>query len=477
MDHRFKGVTNGLEVIGEIPMRKSREEFEVIRDMYALAAINQVVPFTLRQELEGWARSYYTLQKHVEAIEAYGTPKLPEPNDDAWNTTKQHTLTLFRRFPIVTPISYKDFDSVRWLQSSAAGYGYVGRKGDDDNYKKAKKTAVTIAEALDHDRSYGAQAIEDSTPDVAFTRTQLSQLKVKSKIRNVWGEAFHYVLLEGLFADPLIEAFIKMDTFYFIGKNPLLSVPKVINELFSAYDYIYMFDWSGFDSSVQEWELRFAFLCLEQMLTFPSNVEAQIWRFLIELFIYRKIASPEGVLYVKTHGIPSGSCFTNIIGSIVNYIRIQYMFKRLTNRFAEVRTHGDDSLAAVNTDQFVPLDKFALICEPLGWKININKSRMSNTHEETSFLSRSVREQQNAREELVCLRMLAYPEYAVPSGDVSALRAWSIATDAGINSTYLYRVYSILKERFGVAQSLPYQLMSWDPTEYEARKISASYLL
>jgi len=66
MDHRFKGVTNGLEVIGEIPMRKSREEFEVIRDMYALAAINQVVPFTLRQELEGWARSYYTLQKHVE---------------------------------------------------------------------------------------------------------------------------------------------------------------------------------------------------------------------------------------------------------------------------------------------------------------------------------------------------------------------------------------------------------------------------
>jgi len=475
MDHRFRNIRIGLTPIGTIPERRSREEFELLVDPFAMHAIGYLVPFTLRQELEGWARSYYTLDKHIEAIEAYGTPKLPEPTDEAWNITKQHTLTKFRSYPKVTPISYTDFDSVRWLQSSAAGYGYVGRKGDDDNYRKAKRTAVTIAEKLDHDRSYLSQAIEDSTPDLAFTRTQLSQIKVKSKIRNVWGEAFHYVLLEGLFADPLIDKFKQIDSFYFIGKNPLLSVPPIIEDMLNDHDYIYMFDWSSFDASVQEWELRFAFYCLEQMLTFPSNVEHQIWRFLIELFIYRKIASPQGVLYVKTHGIPSGSCFTNIIGSITNYVRIQYMFQRLTKRFAQVITHGDDSLAAVDSAHYIPLERFQTVCEPLNWKINLLKSSVSNTAEQSSFLSRSVREGQNARDELVCLRMLAYPEYAVPSGDISALRAWSINLDAGINSHYLYKIFLFLEEKYGVAQSLPYQLMSWDQDEYEARKFSVSF--
>jgi len=366
MDNRFRNISKGLEVIGNIPERKSREEFKVIVDDYAMKAIRLYVPFTLQQELAGWARSYYSLDKHVEAIEAYGGPKIPEPKDEAWNKTKQHTLKLFREFPNIKALSYKNFDDVRWLSSSAAGYGYVGRKGDNNNYEKAKRTAVTIAERLDHERGYGSQAIEDSTPDVAFTRTQLSELKVKSKIRNVWGEAFHYVLLEGLFADPLIEAFKSIDSFYFIGRNPLLSVPTIIAELLANYDYVYMFDWSQFDASVQEWELRFAFECLENMLIFPSNIETQIWRFLTELFIYRKIASPKGVLYVKTHGIPSGSCFTNIIGSITNYVRIQYMMLRLTNEFAKVYTHGDDSLAAVHSIQYIPLERFKTICEPLG---------------------------------------------------------------------------------------------------------------
>lgn len=213
MDHDFRGAREGLIVLGDIPERRSREEFTVLVDEYALEAVRKLVPYTLQQELHGWARSYYVLQQHIDAIEAYKRPKLPEPIDTAWNHTKQHAIALFRRLPKVNPISYKHFDEVKWLQSSAAGYGYVGPKGQNDNYAKAKRTAITIAEKLDHDRGYGPQALRDSTPDIAFTRTQLSLIKVKSKVRNVWGEAFHYVLLEGLFADPLIDMFKKEDSF------------------------------------------------------------------------------------------------------------------------------------------------------------------------------------------------------------------------------------------------------------------------
>lgn len=477
MDHPFRGERRGLKEIGTITERRSREEFKVIIDEYAAEAIRIYVPFNLRQQLEGWARSYYTLEQHVNAILAYDKPKLNEPNDAAWNQTKQHVLQQFRGMPFVTAKSYKNFDEVKWVRSSAAGYGYRGRKCDHDNYDRAKRTAVTIAEALDHDRNYGPQAILDSTPDVAFTRTQLSQLKVKSKVRNVWGEAFHYVLLEGLFADPLIEHFKMIESFYFIGADPLLAVPALIEEMLRAKDYVYMFDWSGFDSTVQEWEIRFAFTCLESILRFPSNVEFQIWRFIIELFIYRKIAGPNEVLYLKTQGIPSGSCFTNIIGSITNYVRIQYMFKRLTTRYALVYTHGDDSLAGVDITQFVPMTAFKPICDPFKWEINIQKSAVSRRSDHVTFLSRTVRESQNSRDELVCLRMLKYPEYPVTSGAISALRAKSIERDAGVSSRYLFDIFQYLKEKYGVAESLPFNLKMWDPIEFEARRISVSELM
>jgi hypothetical protein len=475
MDHRFRGTPRGLVIFEEASTRRLREEKAILIDVAASQAIDAIVPPSLRNELDGWARSYYTLQTHIDAILNYDRPKLAPPTDAAWNTTMQHIRTEFARMPRVQPISYRELDRVKWVRSSAAGYGYDGRKGDDDNYLRARRTAFTIAERLNHDPLYGPQALFDSTPDIAFTRTQLCQVKVKRKVRNVWGEAFHYVLLEGLFADPLIQHFIKIKSFYFIGFDPLLAVPTLIEEILSEHDYVYMFDWSGFDASVQEWEIRFAFSLLESILVFPTNVEFQIWRFIIELFIYRKIAAPNGIIYLKTQGIPSGSCFTNIIGSITNYVRIQYMFKRLTDSFVTVYTHGDDSLAGVATTQYIQMANFEPICREFDWSINLLKSSISNEAEGTTFLSRKVRERHHARDELVCLRMLKFPEYEVESPSMSTLRALSIHHDAGINSYYLYKVYKYLFNRHGQADSLPLNQRNWDPLEYESLRVPYSF--
>nr|UZZ64760.1 RNA-dependent RNA polymerase [Camellia cryptic virus 1] len=474
MDHQFRGERQGLIELGTIPERRSREEFKVLVDPYAAEAIRVYVPYTFRQELEGWARSYYSLQQHVDAILAYQRQKLPEPTDDAWNQTKQHVLTEFRRMNQIDPISCKRFDDVKWIQSSAAGYGYIGRKGDNDNYSKAERTAVTIAEALDHARNYAPPALLDSTPVVALAGTQLSQIKVNSKVRTVWGEAFHNVLLEGLMTDPLIRLFKGVESFYFIGEDPLLAVPELMEEIIRPKDYVYMFDWSGFDASVQEWEIRFAFQCLESVLRFLSNVEAQIWRFLIELFIYGKMAGPTKVLYLKTQGIQFGSCFTNIIGSITKYVGIQYMFKRLTDRFGIVFSSGEDSLAGVETTQFIQMDTFDSICAPLLWKINIEKSEVSRKNENISFVSRTVKEYQNARNELACLRMFMYPESEVVYGDIYHERAKSICRESGTNARYTVKIAIYLKAKYGLDECLPTHVKVWDPSEWEARRISES---
>ncbi|ABZ10945.1 RNA-dependent RNA polymerase [Rose cryptic virus 1] len=472
MEHRFRGIPRGLIELEEIPTRRLREECVIHIDAWSSQAIDAIVPLSLRNELDGWARSYYTLQAHVDSLMQYDRPKLQPPTNTAWNITTQYIRTEFARMKKVTALSYLQLDQVKWVRSSAAGYGYTGRKSDGDNYIRARKTAFTLAEKLNHNRDYGPLALEDSTPDVAFTRTQLCQIKVKRKIRNVWGEAFHYVLLEGLFADPLIQQFMRIKSFYFIGEDPLLAVPRLIEEILSEQDYIYMFDWSGFDASVQEWELRFAFGLLESILIFPSSVEHQVWQFIIELFIYRKIAAPNGKIYLKTLGIPSGSCFTNIIGSIVNYVRIQYMFFRLTREFVTAFTHGDDSLVGVPTTQYVQMENFKPICDENLWTINIAKSAISREAEGVSFLSRKVREMCHARDELICLRMLKFPEYIVETGAMSTLRAFSIHKDAGIHSRYLYQIYKFLLHRYGKADSLPLNQQNWDPIEYENLRVS-----
>ncbi|UYL83187.1 MAG: RNA-dependent RNA polymerase [Allium deltapartitivirus] len=471
MNHRWRGETRGLTRLEDIPTRRLREERKILIDEYAAEAIDRLVPLALRAELDGWARSYYTLQTHIDAIENYDRPKMPPPSDESWVHTLNYIRTYFRRMDKVTALHYNELDKVKWVRSSAAGYGYRGLKSDGDNYKMARKTAFTIAERLNHDREYGPQALYDSTPDVAFTRTQLCQIKVKRKVRNVWGEAFHYVLLEGLFADPLIQYFMKIESFYFIGHDPLLAVPLLIEEMLSDCDYVYMFDWSAFDASVQEWELRFAFELLESMLNFPSSVEHHVWRFIIELFIYRKIAAPNGKLYLKTQGIPSGSCFTNIIGSITNYVRIQYMFKKLTNQFVTAFTHGDDSLVGVSSTQYVPIPNFKPLCEQFNWELNLSKSDVSSRSEQVTFLSRQVRERQHARDELTCLRMLKYPEYPVEDGSVSTLRAYSIMKDSGLNSHYLYKIYKFLDFKYGKAPFLPLKHKNWDPLEYESLRL------
>ncbi|DAZ87291.1 TPA_asm: RNA-dependent RNA polymerase [Arceuthobium sichuanense virus 6] len=474
MDHRFRNIPRGLIELEEIPSRLTREERTVLIDHYASEAIDRIVPLTLRLELNGWARSYYTVDTHLNAILSYDRVKLRPPDDESWLYVMHHCRTMFARMDKVTPISFEELDRVKWVRSTAAGYGYQGLKGDEGNYQRARKVAYTIARALNEDQFYGSTALENSTPDVAFTRTQLCQIKVKRKVRNVWGEAFHYVLLEGLFADPLIQHFMQINSFYFIGHDPLLAVPLLIEDILRESDYIYMFDWSGFDASVQEWEIRFAFELLETLLIFPTRVEQNVWHFIIELFIYRKIASPNGKMYLKTLGIPSGSCFTNIIGSLVNYVRIQYLFKRLTDKIAQVYTHGDDSLAGCKSTQYIQLEKFGPICDQFLWFINLDKSECSNRAGGVSFLSRTVRERQHARNELTSLRMLKFPEYAVENGAISTLRALSISRDAGINSHYLFKIYKFLNIKYGKADSLPLNQRNWDPLEYESLRLPYS---
>lgn len=82
--------------------------------------------------------------------------------------------------------------------------------------------------------------------------------------------------------------------------------------------YMFAADLKSFDSSVHEWLIRQAFNTLRTHFPNMNQEDTEIWNKLIDEFINTKFIMPDGAIYQKDGGIPSGSFFTQLIGSIIS---------------------------------------------------------------------------------------------------------------------------------------------------------------
>jgi len=378
------------------------------------------------------------------------------PNDPAWLVTIKYMEDLFDSYSKVTAFNFDtQLKDVPFESDSSAGFAFGGLKGPpgEATHKRALGQANKLIRSLQEGETTIEEAIHNSVPDVGFTRTQLTYLPEKLKVRNVWGEHFSYILLEGLFAYPLMKFFSEYKTFIHIGEDPRISVPALLNRLVREESpYIYSLDWSNFDASVQRWEIELAFRLLERMLIFPNEVTRLTWMFVKELFMTRKVAAPDGNIYVKSLGVPSGSYFTMLIDSIVNFIRIMYIFKLFTKDFPrEVETQGDDGIILAQIRQRLDLNYVAhYVKTKFNWILNPSKCGQGINMQELGFLSRTIFGSDNYRDATKLERLALYPEYEVTSGEISLFRVNSIIEESGTRSPALTFCRAKLKERFAM---------------------------
>lgn len=458
----------GLQRIGTIPTRRTREEYVILRDESAYKAVKRYASNADMQEIDGWARSFYTLEGHLASIALFRKPLIPEPTDSIWIDTKHETFAKISTiFDKVMSLRFEDeLDNVPFESSSAAGYGYQGRKGEGDNLKRAKRIANAMVRQFDEDiEAHGYdyavnQIIEQSTPDVAFTRTQLARLP-SIKVRIVFGEAFHYILLEGLSASPLLAAFKSKDTFYFMGKDPTIYVPHILRQMADQPGWFICLDWKSFDATVQLWEIDHAFNCIESLIEFPTHLSYRAFQLVKESFKIRKLASPDGNLYIRQGGIPSGSYFTSIIGSIINYVRIHYICKKLNYGILSIKVQGDDSIVRVASDGKPDIWQITDTCTQFGWVLNPAKCMITDNSEDITFLGRSQLHQFNIRERLKVLRLMCFPEYEIDRPDISTTRIKMIARDAGFNDPLYNKIYYSMRQLHGEAAVLPAHLRTY----------------
>lgn len=469
--YSFTKFSSDLELLSITHSHKiRREEEQTLLDEYALEELKACYPILWEQYLEGWSRSYYQGSKHMDAILQYSWPDIPESKlqqaekEAAISELKERLASLrrVRAYDVLT-----ELDQVRYEPTSSAGYDYTGPKGprDGDNHSRAIRRAKAIMWSITKPDGQGLEhAIETSVPDVGYTRTQLTELSEKTKVRGVWGRAFHYIILEGTTAQPLLDAFREGTTFFHIGQDPLVSVPETLSRVSATSPWLCALDWSAFDATVSRFEIDLAFDLLKEKIDFPNSETEAVYELCRQLFIHKKIAAPDGNVYWSHKGIPSGSYFTSIIGSIVNRFRIEYLWRTVFKTKPDIcYTQGDDSITGC---QFYPDPaKLAKQADKYGWTLNPAKTKVSRVPEYVEFLGRTIYGGLNQRDLKKCLRLLVFPEYKVESGRISAYRAASIHEDSGYTSEVLGTIARRLRRKYGVAseEEVPRYFRRYNP--------------
>lgn len=280
-----------------------------------------------------WKDRYDSLKQYYKS----GASKAKDYN--YWGDNRDHTRGNLR------PLSLDK--ALRLLKSNTnSGLPY---------YKKKR-----LVKERTRDRYH--QLIARHDPCVLFTRTQ-----ELGKTRNVWGFPMANTLQEMAYYQPFMQR-QRQESWRSALNGPIivdLGLSRLIRQLSSNKELtLVSVDFSAYDASLSESLLTAAFNLVKSQFQQGFAAEIDLIR---DNLINIGIVTPEGI-WSGSHGMPSGSTFTNEIDSICQYIVSQGCFR-------DCEIQGDDGVYL--TDD---VDKLMLSFEDNGLKINHDKSDVSKYH-------------------------------------------------------------------------------------------------
>ncbi|QGL51730.1 RNA-dependent RNA polymerase [Vespa velutina associated partiti-like virus 1] len=229
-------------------------------------------------------------------------------------------------------------------------------------------------------------------PDVClFARAQIAR-HPKQKIRATWGYSFDIYMEEARYFYP-IQNFIKQHKHNF----PIAYGLEMANGGMSSINDMLMrnkgakfiiSDWSKFDKTVPVWLIRDAFDILFGLLH-PNRVGVYTrrrWKKIVDYFCETPIRTCKGERFLVTGGVPSGSCFTNIVDSIINCIVTRFLSYQTTSEFpiGEIFL-GDDGVFVMR--KHACLEDFgSLALLYFGMILNVDKSYVTTNPSNVHFL-------------------------------------------------------------------------------------------
>lgn len=322
---------------------------------------------------------------------------------------------------------------VIWTDKSKSA-GAIGQGSKDVNRAECFEAAMRIKRAIAEGRDFS----EIWIPYLQFHRSQLGSLitedrkysgNPKHKDRLVFGCDGGTVTVEGCYARPLIEHVSQHWYSYSGGDNPE-DIRLKIRECRYGKHWTSI-DFSRFDQTIQAWLIDDAFSII--MKFFDASCRKEL-EWISYQFKNSWLVCPDGVMQ-KHRGIPSGSNFTQVVGSMCNALIIMtYLASRAPKgcgfeekvRYVErelsivnggrgcVGKHtmlvmGDDNLLfTMKPIELEDLSKYA--ARIFGVKINPEKTSHGGPSEYPEYLKREWRYAGEYRDPLELAIQVVHPE-------------------------------------------------------------------
>jgi len=393
------------------------------------------------KELKGWSRSGATLSRVKQALSKYDRVRPGLPQGDA--AFQMAVELAFNAFKLPSKLKPKKLTDVDLELNASAGWSWLGMKKRD-----VLSSAIVEAEKYQRLIAQRKLAKRYLPPCVSYKRTQLALL-TKPKVRMVWGYPVEITLLEGKYAQPLIDEYSVRDAPMFIGRTILKELPMFMDSLF-WYGGGVGLDMSSFDAAASAGMIHLAFKVLKQNLELSEQAEKEL-RFVEDYFINTPVVTSDGDVFIKHGGVPSGSFFTQLIDSVINFIIIAYLqFRTFGDMWTRIKVLGDDSVFSVPRGVKIDLAKWAVIAqEKFGMQINVAKSFIADKPRDLEFLGHASFLGRVWRDPVKLHLLALYPEYGVPDAATSVARVQGILVDSGFQSHSILALYKIMLELYG----------------------------
>lgn len=251
----------------------------------------------------------------------------------------------------------------------------------------------TLMDAVKNNWSEIAQGKNVKLPDVClFARAQMATAG-KEKVRATWGYSFDVYIEEARYFYPILD-YIKERKHNFpiaygleMAKGGMIAINDLLTR--NPHCKYVVSDWSKFDKTIPVWLIRDAFSILAEIIDFSVGREdhnRRRFKKLIDYFCETPIRTCKGERFLVTGGVPSGSCFTNLIDSIINCLVTRFLFYQTTGRFPVGEIFlGDDSVTVIDGHACLE-DIASLAIKFFGMVLNIDKSYVTTNTRNVHFL-------------------------------------------------------------------------------------------
>nr|QQO81400.1 RNA-dependent RNA polymerase [Soybean thrips partiti-like virus 4] len=347
-------------------------------------------------------------------------------------TMKLAILEATKAFQLSSPVKMMHLNDVFkqdlniWTSSPGLPWRDMGYKTKGDIRKDVD--AVNRVRWFWHKVKGGSNI--DAPDCCAFVRSHLADYG-ETKVRAVWGYPATMTFGEAVFAIPLQRAYEK-------GKYPIAygyetavgGTNRLVREC-SRFKYKYALDFKSFDKTVPVELIDAAFNILLLNIDFMHYEDYgtadvlknfRMFEYIKDYFINTPIRLCNGERYRKSSGVASGSYFTQLIDSIVNYILIVYLCLELNGKLPDyIKVLGDDSIFC--TDKLFDLDRADELLQKFGMSLNLKKSAVSRSLNKLTFLGYQINDGIPSKPYDLWLSALLYPEEADRCWDDVASRS------------------------------------------------------